>query len=295
MAHFADGSVRDVTADAAWASPDPQVATVSNGEVTAIRAGKVTITATYRQLTGSFDVTVNLLARRTRDRADDIAGPQVKVMYVLPADGQDEELDIDNTLAISVEAFQRWLERETGGRRIVMDTANGRLDIAFARIRRTDAQLASAGALLRDRIEDELEAMGFRTPGKMYAVYYAGGSRHACGGAFWPPTLPGRVVALYLRGTPSGAPPCSSNQFATSENIPGYLEFSMLHEIFHGLGIVPACAPNHTQAGHVSDDPSDLMYAGSRPWTPQFLDVNRDDYFGHRNGCADLRDSPYLQ
>lgn len=294
-AHFSDGSARDVTTEATWSSDDQQVATVSNGEVTAFRPGKAVIAAAYRQVSRSVEITVNRFARQTRDRADDVVGPQIKVMYVLPADGVDEELDINSTLAISVEAFQRWLERETGGRRLVIDTAGGQLDIAFARLRRTDAQLVSAGAFVRDRIESELAGMGFRTPGKIYAVYYGGRSRHACGGAFWPPTLPGRVVALYLNGTPSGAPPCNSNSFASSPNTPGYLEFGMLHEIFHGLGMVPTCAPNHTRAGHVSDDPSDLMYAGDLPWTPQFLDVNRDDYFGHGRGCLDLADSPYIQ
>jgi hypothetical protein len=69
----------------------------------------------------------------------------------------------------------------------------------------------------------------------------------------------------------------------------------MLHELLHGLGIVATCAPHHTRAGHVSDDPRDLMYAGDQPWQPAILDRGHDDYFAHpQNGCPDLKDSSYL-
>jgi hypothetical protein len=103
------------------------------------------------------------------------------------------------------------------------------------------------------------------------------------------------VATLYLRGEPPGAPPCSSNCFAQSENAPGYLEFAMLHELVHTVGVVPTCAPHHTQSGHVSDDPRDLMYAGPLPWNPSILDIGRDDYYGHgRTSCLDLARSAFL-
>jgi hypothetical protein len=70
----------------------------------------------------------------------------------------------------------------------------------------------------------------------------------------------------------------------------------MVHDILHGLGIVGTCAPHHHLAGHVSDFPNDLMYAGSAAWQlPPTLDVGRDDYYGHgRSDCPDLGRSPYL-
>jgi hypothetical protein len=68
-----------------------------------------------------------------------------------------------------------------------------------------------------------------------------------------------------------------------------------LHEMLHGIGAVPTCAPRYTTlgGGHVTD-PNDLMYysAGSQP---KFLDIGRDDYFGHgRTDCPDLARSPYI-
>jgi hypothetical protein len=102
---------------------------------------------------------------------------------------------------------------------------------------------------------------------------------------------------MYLRGElPPGSPPCASNPFAGPAQPPGYMEYAMLHEVLHTIGLVPQCAPHHTRSGHVSDDPTDLMYAGDEPWTPAALDVGRDDYFeAGVSGCLDLATSPYLE
>jgi len=233
--------------------------------------------------------------RTANDLPDDFIGHQIHVMYVLPSDGVDENLATNGTLARSVSTFQRWLVRQTSGQQLRLDTYGGALDITFFRLSRTDSQIASHGAFVRDQIESELVSAGFNHPNKIYAVYYGGGSSFSCGGGAWPPELPGEVAALYLRGTPPGAPPCATNSFASSEDRPGYLEFAMLHEILHTIGIVASCAPHHTLRGHVSDSPNDLMYAGSLPWQPSILDTGRDDYFRNNNAsCLDLANSPYM-
>jgi hypothetical protein len=104
------------------------------------------------------------------------------------------------------------------------------------------------------------------------------------------------VAALYLHGHPPGAPGCDTNSFAPSKGLPGYLEFAMIHEIMHTLGFVAPCAPHFTLAGHVSDDPRDLMYAGPLPWQPSILDVGHDDYYDHgRLDCPDFARSPFLE
>jgi hypothetical protein len=239
------------------------------------------------------------LARSTADRPDDVTGSQIHFLYVLPSDGADRALDTNGKIATSVAAFARWLEKQSGGLGLRLDRFQGDLDITFFRLGRTDAQIASHGEFVRDEIERDLNAAGFHQKDKLYAVYYDGRSTFSCGGGFWPPDLPGNVVALYLHGEPAGAPPCISNSLASSRFSPGYLEFSMLHEIFHSLGAAARCAPHHTREGHVSDDPRDLMYAGDQPWQPSILDINHDDYFskppGHLpKGCLDLRDSAYL-
>ncbi len=216
-------------------------------------------------------------------------------MYVLPSDGVDETLDTNGAIATSVDAFERWLVGQTGRRRLRLDTYQGFLDITFFRLSRTDAVIRAYNAFVRDQIESELKVAGFNRPSKLYAVFYGGGGNFSCGGGAWPPTLVGNVAALYLHGTPPGARPCVTNRFASSPDTPGYLEFSMLHEILHTMGVVATCAIHQALAGHVSDDPRDLMYAGSLPWRPSILDVGHDDYFNHSIvGCLDLAESVFL-
>lgn len=237
------------------------------------------------------------LPRATTDRPDGVSAPQVHLVYAVPADGADRGLDTNGVIAGTVNVWETWLAGQTGGRILRLDTYHGAPDITFVRLPQTDAQLAAAGPYVRDKIEADLKANGLIVPGngKIYAVYYDGASTRSCGGGAWPPVLPGRVAALYLHGAPPDAPPCDTNQFHSPGQAPGYLDFAMLHELLHTLGFVPSCAPHFTRAGHVSDSPTDLMYAGPLPWNPTTLDVGHDDYFdANVPGCQDLSQSPYL-
>jgi hypothetical protein len=239
-------------------------------------------------------------SRALADRADESTGSQVHVVYMVPSDGADRGLDTTGVLANSVGSFQTWLAGQTGGRRLRLDTYDGgKLDITFHRSARSDAVLRSYGLFIRDTIEKDLIAAGVTSVTKIEAVYYDGSANGTCGGGAWPPQLNGRVAALYLRGTfTNGAPPCSANPFALSPTAPpGYVDFAMLHEILHTMGIVSPSAPNHTLSGHVDTDPTDLMYAGSQPWQPGVLDLNRRNYFnlvGLPAGIYNLATSPYL-
>ena len=229
-------------------------------------------------------VTSGLASTRT-------AGYSVKVIYVLPNDGVDRQLGTNGAIDRSVVAAQRWFEAQTGGSHFSIDPG-----VTTFRLSESNADLASSGPFVRDRLETSLEAAGFDDPRKIYAVYYDGTSTVACGGAAWPPTLVGNVTALYLRGEPPGSPPCADTALASSEDAPGYWEFSLLHEVIHTLGLTADCAPNHTLAGHTSDDPRDVMYAGELPWEPSELDIGSDDYFRHSiSGCPDLADSVFLE
>jgi Divergent InlB B-repeat domain len=233
------------------------------------------------------------LPRSTVDRPDDRSGSQVHVLYVVPADGQDRALDTDGTIEMSVGSFQAWLRGQTGGRALRVDTFQGALDVSFVRLAESDAAIAANGAFVRDAIEQELRTRGFADPAKIYAVYYDGSSTFACGGGAWPPSLPGTVAALYLRATYGDGLVCYDP--ARSRAGLQLMDLALLHETLHTMGFVPACAPHHTRAGHTSDSPTDLMYAGDQPWVPSVLDVGRDDYFDAPvPGCPDLADSPFL-
>lgn len=235
--------------------------------------------------------------RSTVDRRDDLPADrwQVHVVYAVPRDGVDRRLDVDGRIHRSVAAFQAWFAAQTDGSRLAIDTFEGTVDVTFQRLPKSDAAIAARGAHVRDEVEALLEDAGFAAPRKLYAVYYDGGSTFACGGGAWPPTLVGRAAVMYLDGEPEGASPCASNAVGASATEPGYIESSMLHEILHTIGVVATCAPNHIRAGHVSDSPSDLMYAGDEPWRPSQLDVGNDDYWRHgRTDCLDLARSAFL-
>jgi len=235
------------------------------------------------------------LPRAKRDRPDDLHGSQIHLVYVLPSDGTDRHLDTGGEIANSVAAFQRWLAAQTGGRDLRLDTYRGRLDISFFRLKETDAQVRSHDPYIRDLIEHELKQAGVTRPHKLYGVWYDGSATSACGGGAWPPELPGIVGALYLHGQPPGAPGCDTNPFAPQGGQPGYIDFAIVHELMHTMGFVPTCAPHETRRGHVSDSPSDLLYAGDQPWQPSVLDFGHDDYYeAHIPGCLDFAQSPFL-
>lgn len=234
-------------------------------------------------------------SRSLSDNPDETKGSQIKFIYAIPKDGIDNQYDINGALKSSVEVFQDWFSKETSGRKFKVDKYQGSLDVAFIKLTKTDAEIASSNQYVRERLSEEIKAQGFNSSEKIYAVYYDGSSTFSCGGGAWPPEINDNVAAVYLKGTPPGSPPCSSNKFAKNIAEIGYWEFSMFHEIFHTLGAVATCAPHHTRSGHVSEDPSDFMYAGDQPWHPSKLDIGRDDYWGHNNpNCLDVSLSPFF-
>lgn len=233
--------------------------------------------------------------RAFSDQPDDLTGPQLHVDYVLPSDSADRQLDVNGAIANSMSAITAWLRGQTDGRSLRVDTYAGAVDVTFVRLNRTDAQMKAYNQFVRDQIELELRDRGYLQPNKVYAVYYDGGSAFSCGGGAWPPDLVGQLGAIYLKGTPPGSIPCDVNVVGASPVTPAYWEFAILHEVLHTLGFVATCAPHQTLRGHVSDDPRDLMYAGSLPWQPSILDVGRDDYYNHNvPGCLDFAASTLL-
>lgn len=230
--------------------------------------------------------------RTTSDMPDDVSGPQLHLVYAIPADGVDEGLDTNGVIEGTVQVWETWLAGQTGGRILRLDTYHGADDITFVRLPQTDAQIAATGVHVYDTVAADLQADGLIQPGKLYGVYYGGSSYALCGAA----RRGSGVGVLILHGAPPGAPPCDSNHFASPGQAPGYLDFLMLHELVHALGFVAPCAPHYAPHGHVSDSPNDLMYSGPLPWHPTTLDVGNDDYYNaHIPGCPDLSDSPYLE
>lgn len=233
--------------------------------------------------------------RSLTDRPDDSGGPQVHVIYVLPSDQPDQQLDTNGTIANSVAAWQTWLAGQTDGRTLRVDSYMGVADISFLRLSKTDAEMAALGrtgimAPVRDAIVDA----GLYQNGKIYVGYYGGhspASEPACGAS------DAELVGIAFLGDASGC----GGQVGLSATVVGRMDLTPLHETVHTLGFVPSCAP-HSAAEHVTDFTNDLMYTDPVTQTgrdakgPWVLDFGRDDYYGHSlPGCPDLAASAWFR
>jgi hypothetical protein len=246
--------------------------------------------ATGQNATASF-ATPGASPRATADCPDDSDLPQIHLIYAIPSDGLDLELDKNGSIRSSVASAQSWLARESGGPRLRFDTCQGDVDVTFVRLPRTEQEYSAFGEGIRDQVEYDIWSAGFSAPNKIYAAYY-GGSLEKCGQGPHPPDLPGNVVVLAPRTAHCPEPFPDPGQ-------PASWEFTLVHEVFHALGAVSREARNHCHAegcapGHVRKPLRDLMSAPT--WElPSRLDAGRDDYWGHsKAGLVDVSRSVFL-
>lgn len=234
--------------------------------------------------------------RATVDCRDDSDLPQIHLIYAIPSDGCDQELDKNGSIRASVASAQSWLAKESGGPRLRFDTCQGDLDVTFVRLPRTDQDYAAFGDDVPDQVEYDLWSAGFSAPNKIYAAYY-GGTLKKCGQAPQPPDKPGNVVVLApkTRDCPGDFP---------SSSPPAQWEFTLIHEVFHALGAVSPRAPNYCKAkdcapGHVAQpqcQPQDDLMSAPKWDFPSRLDVGKDDYWGHsQDGFVDISRSKFLE
>ena len=235
-------------------------------------------------------VPITATARAQSD--DDPIEYAVQLIYAIPQGGEDRGLDQDGTILGSVESAQRWLEGQTGGRRLNLVTdRRGDISIEYLELSRTESELQTwPDSAASYQIEYEARAAGFDTPGTINAIYYEGADvlNTTCGEAPWPVFTPGNSFTLFLQGG------CSDFEILGEDDEAGWWELTFMHEFFHAISAVETCAP-HGDDGHATET-NDLMYGGTEPWDyPVLLDVGHDDYFGHgRNACYDTERSPYL-
>ena len=278
------------TVDVTWTSSDPAVAEVAeDGTVTGIGTGKTTITASFEEFTETLELEVDEPnVRTTRDQPDDFAGPQIHVVYALPSNAEDLNLDRYGDIARSFERIQEWVT-DAIGYSFRMDTHAGELDVSFVRLKSTNQELRSSGLHPLDAIYDAIAAQVGVETHKKYGVYYFGDL--GLGGGL---TDFARGLAVVSVDTVSGRQTYLPGQHPAEF---GYFEVVMTHELLHTFGAVPTCAPNEGRGFHVTDDPADLMYAGfDREPGTIVIDSGRDDYFDHgREDCLDIAHSPFWE
>ena len=277
--------------EGAWTSSDPSVVEAGeDGTLTGVAVGRVTVSASFEEFGDSLELEVlEPNPRHERDQPDDLAGAQVHVVYAVPSDAEDGNLDRYGDIERSLEAMQHWLGAETG-QRLRLDTAGGRLDVTFLRLPFSAQEGEERGAALAPDLEGAIRDRLGTSSDKAYAVYYAGRSGDLCGTA----TVEGRVAVAFVH--PEG---CSPRAVGGARETPSTYETVMLHELLHVFGAVPECAPHRLEtSAHVGTRAEDLMYAGPE-WSGHdevVVDAGRDDYFGHgRPDCLDTAASEFWE
>jgi hypothetical protein len=233
--------------------------------------------------------------RSTADQPDDSPNAQIHVLYVLASDSPDENLDTNGTIARCVRNVTTWMDAQTGGSHLRFDTHQGALDVSFARLKETAAEIAYvAPSLDKPYGLDKMRIMladRFSSPNKLYLIFYGGAVAAACGQGKGSYERPEAWCVLNLKGdtTSNSDRPynCANDTFATDATTLTHSNWEqvLIHECIHALGMVNLGARNHYGANphHVWDDPHDIMY--DYPWTPManpvVLDAGHDDYYKH--------------
>jgi hypothetical protein len=242
--------------------------------------------------------TAATLPRADRDRPDDAQGMQIHLVYALASNSPDAQRDILGHINDQVEVAQRWLMAQVG-RRMRFDAHGGVPDVTVLRLPQSWQEIQRTGVdtVLRMAMRD----VGLRVAHKYNVVFYEGPRDNGDCGAY---AGEGTNAVVFLRrvDVTQALVPCTYSLWGARDNpfrLPGgrgTIASTMLHEIFHGLGIVPACAPDYEgrvagRRAHLTTPSSDIM-SMDRPGDGYTLDAGRNQYYGHgRPDCRDLMNS----
>ncbi|MFA5775653.1 MAG: hypothetical protein WC864_09815 [Ilumatobacteraceae bacterium] len=237
-----------------------------------VRAIEVNRGATYTctKLEGRLQwVLTRNTYRVTTDQEDIVTGFQVKVIYVVPADGVDHGYDKNGYIAGMLDEGNNYLQQQLGLRLPIDITPIG-YDIQYLKSIFTTADFESSNGKA-----DELmaESMALESPGpnRKNFVFFVDvnifSSGEACGFADTPGIS--AVVAIWKReGAVAGRCVGESHQFDNSASS------TWVHELLHSFGV-----------GHTPDAPCDLM-AGAEtqgfcpPNARITIDKERNRYVG---------------
>ena len=282
--NYDDGTTGIVNAE--WTSSAPDVVAIDeDGFAEGVGAGAAVLTATFEGFETKLDFVVeDPIPRSTRDRPDDISGPQIHFIYAVPSNWEDRNRDRFGEVERSALGIQNWLAEEIG-QVLRLDTYQGRPDVSFLRLSFTHQEGDGFGVNLVTQLRRQSSRLAI-TGDKIPVFYYEGSATGLCGTALFE-----TAGAVYLG--------CSDAGLGMDEQAVSTFEVVMVHELFHVFGAVASCAPNYIEGSHVNDVENDLMFAGvdRQPRGGEtFVDVGRDDYYGHgRPDCLDVSHSRFLE
>lgn len=224
----------------------------------------------------------------TDDRPAAVAGPTIRVLYVVPSDGVDRSAELAPRLWAEIEQIGGWWRTNDATRALNFDVSpfacGLQVDLQSRRAAAGAAQLQPAGGRFSILRNDVLGRAGGDVLYAKYVVYYDGpvDSPNLCGEAAGTPTGTG-IAIVYLQACPRASTAAVA-----------------AHELVHALGALrDGASPNSYpgDAGHVCDSTGDILYPFVQlaPLSSVALDVGRDDYYGHAQSLFDVRDSRWLR
>ncbi|MEP6978423.1 MAG: hypothetical protein ABI948_10265 [Thermoleophilia bacterium] len=221
----------------------------------------------------------------------------IHVIYAIPSDGADRFGSFTSPIATDISAMDGWWRSQDAARTPRFDlfafagctTHFGDLDIGFARLPRPGSAYAGFNLL---QLSADLTA--FAPPNVKNVVYYDGPTDdpNVCGTTGYLATRQGGQFGFAFVWLRSDCDVDVGTGNLTAE--------VAVHELVHNLGAVPTGAPHECAApndGHVCDSTADLLYpfvTSGASLTTEFLDVGRDDYYGHSGSWWDVQDSDWL-
>lgn len=222
--------------------------------------------------------------RSLRDRPDEVDGPQIHLVYVVPSGATDAARDTGGQLERSIGYAQSWFAQASGGQSLRLDTYAGRPDISYLKLDVSASALGNDPGAINQSIRRRGEAAGFDSSHKIYLYYYEGDAKED--GVLGVASA-GQAAVVFLQEVASAHGAIGQDGGAN-----GY-DMIAAHEVIHTLGHVAQDAPNRSaDSAHVRTR-GDLMYPGTDGTLPM-LDPGHDDYFGLSGNRVDLQRSLFL-
>ena len=221
-----------------------------------------------------------------QDRAPAVAGPTIRVLYMIPSDGADRTAELAPRISADVDEIAAWWLTQDAEREPRFDRASfpcgPQADILTLRL--TDSAAAiSPGAVRFERIANAAGAATGSLGYQKHLVYYDGPTDNGriCGEGGGTADGPG-IAVVYLSSCP-GVPTAPV----------------AAHELLHAFGALPASGPPNAcpdTRAHPCDSDMDILYpfADTTPLGSRLLDFGRNDYYAHSGAWLDVQDSPWL-
>ena len=211
------------------------------------------------------------------DRPDDLAGYQIRLIYVVPSDVKDRNLDTNGTISKWIDEVRK-ISRVQTGLTPRFDTYQNKFDIGFLKSKYTIAQLIgtsgtrNADDLLRKELpiseQNSLKGIGFIIDGRVSFSDY-------CGYA----SRPGKYFTAWL-----GENCWEDSDGYNNRDYITWIARTILHEWFHNLGVEHTCVKDDLMWG----DGCEAIEQGDN----NSIDANRLNYLRADKSGVDISQLP---